>query len=204
MPVTLIPNGIDREKFSFSREKRAAFRERFGIGEDEQVALAVAQLTPRKGLYDFFSLAASNPGTRFVWVGGFPYGAFSKDYRKIRFSRRRSGKNVIFPGHIRDIVSAYSGADVFLMPSYAETFGLVILEALSCRLPVIARDIPEFRDIFGSSILYFSNIGDAARLLREEKELSRVASGARDSTAQFDIRRTARAHFDLYRSLVES
>ncbi|MDD1719249.1 MAG: glycosyltransferase family 4 protein [Methanoregulaceae archaeon] len=204
MPVTLIPNGVDRTRFSHDPARRAAFREEFGIGEDEKVALVVAQLTPRKGLYDFFSLARASPDTRFVWVGGFPYGALSKDYRKIRFSRQKCGDNVIFTGHVRNITDAYCGADVFLMPSYAETFGLVILEALSCGLPVIARDIPEFRDIFGGSILYFTGIGDVVRHLEGDRELSMMASSARRSTEPFDIARIAKEHLALYRSLVES
>jgi 1,2-diacylglycerol-3-alpha-glucose alpha-1,2-galactosyltransferase len=204
MPVTLIPNGVDREKFSYDPEGRDAFREAFGIGDDERVVLSVAQLTPRKGLYDFLSMASACPDTKFVWVGGFPYGALSKDYRKIRFSQKRRGENLIFTGHLRKITDAYSGADVFLMPSYAETFGLVILEALACGRPVIARDIPEFRDIFGDSILYFRENADAMAYLEDTRELSRIAAGARKSTGEFDIRKTAEAHLALYRSLVES
>ena len=91
------------------------------------------------------------------------------------------------------------------MPSYAETFGLVILEALSCGLPVIARDIPEFRDIFGTSILYFSSREEAATLLDDRPLLSRFGSGARPYSAGYDIRDTAKKHLGLwYRKLVGS
>jgi 1,2-diacylglycerol-3-alpha-glucose alpha-1,2-galactosyltransferase len=203
LPVTYIPNGVNREIFRKDDKKRALFREEFGIENDEQVVLTVAQQTPRKGLYDFFALSKQFPEKRWVWVGGLPYGFLSKDYRKIRFMRDRCGKNVILTRHIKDVVNAYNGADVFFMPSYAETFGLVILEALACGLPVVARDIPEFHDIFTDKILYFKNIEGAATMINDRQVLQRMANGARDFTRNFDIRDIAKQHVDLYHSLVE-
>jgi 1,2-diacylglycerol-3-alpha-glucose alpha-1,2-galactosyltransferase len=202
-PVTLIPNGINREVFRKDEKKRVAFRNEFGIDEEEKVILTVAQQTPRKGLYDFFALSKTCPDFRWVWVGGFPYGFLSREYRKIRFMQDRCGKNVIWTRHIRDVVNAYNGADVFFMPSYAETFGLVILEALACEIPVVARDIPEFHDIFGDNILYFSNNEEAKTIIEDERELRRTAAGAREFTKGFDIREIAQKHIDLYWSLVE-
>ena len=87
------------------------------------------------------------------------------------------------------------------MPSYAETFGLVILEALSCGLPVIARDIPEFREIFGDAVLYFSTRNEATTLLRDKPVLSRYQSLARPYSAEYDIRDSAQKHLALYREL---
>jgi len=203
MPVTLIPNGVDREFFRRDEEKGAAFREDYGIPGDAKIVLTVAQQTPRKGLYDFLALSRLCPDTTFVWIGGFPYGALSKDYHRIKQLKVRCGKNVLFPGHINDIIRPYSAADVFFMPSYAETFGLVILEALSCGLPVIARDIPEFRDIYGDGILYFSDKSEVPALLEDEQSLSRCARGAREFSARFDIRDIAEQHVRLYRELLE-
>jgi len=201
IPVTYIPNGVNREYFRNDPEKGAVFRDLHGIPEGQEVVLSVAQLTPRKGLYDFLALAKEHPDQTFVWVGGFPYGSFSKDWIRIRRLKRRCGSNLIFPGYVDDIVSAYSAADIFLMPSYAETFGLVILEALSCGLPVIARDIPEFREIFGDAVLYFSTRNEATTLLRDKPVLSRYQSLARPYSAEYDIRDSAQKHLALYREL---
>ena len=44
------------------------------------------------------------------------------------------------------------------MPSYAEGHSIVMLEALSMGLPLIARDVEEFREAFGENLLYFNNI----------------------------------------------
>ncbi len=204
IPVTCIPNGVNRTYFQRDDEKRAAFRELHGIPEDQEVILSVAQLTPRKGLYDFLALSRMFPEKTFVWVGGFPYGALSKDWIRIRRLKRRCGENVIYPGYVDEIISPYSAADVFFMPSYAETFGLVILEALSCGLPVIARDIPEFHDIFGDRILYFGSREGAADLIDDRARLASVASRSRVFTERFDIVDIAERHLALYRELVDA
>ncbi|MDD1710353.1 MAG: glycosyltransferase family 4 protein [Methanoregulaceae archaeon] len=202
MPATYIPNGVNRNYFRKDHEKGVVFRTLHGIPDGQDVVLSVAQLTPRKGLYDFLALANQHPDKTFVWMGGFPYGALSKDWRRIRHLKRRCGENLIFPGYIEDIVSAYSAADIFLMPSFAETFGLVILEALSCGLPVIARDIPEFRDIFGDAVLYFGTRQEATDLIQDKTLLSRYQSGARPFSAGYDIRDSAQKHLELYRELL--
>lgn len=202
LPVTLIPNGVNREKFKPSEAKRVSFREEFKIPEDARVVLSVAQQTPRKGVYDFLELAKENPDLYWVWVGGFPYGTFSKDYMSIKVAKQNAGKNVLFTGYVKDITDAYCGADLFFMPSYAETFGLVILEALSSGLPVIARDIPEFHDIFGDNILYFQENPDVATHLKSAETLRRMGAQARSFTEPFDIRVIARKHQDLYQSLI--
>ncbi len=202
VPATLIPNGVDRARFRPDADKRARFREDFGIGEEERVILSVAQLTPRKGIYDFLHVAARHPEHRFVWVGGLPYGALSKDYYRIRTLREQAGQNVIFTGYVDDITAPYAASDLFFMGSYAETFGLVILEALSSGIPVIAREIPEFREIFGTSILYFSTPEEVSSLLVNDAEVERCRTGARDATISYDIRTIAARHAALYRSLV--
>lgn len=203
MPVTMIPNGINRDFFRRDVEKRASFREYYGIPDEQEVILTVAQQTPRKGLYDFLALSRAFPEKKFVWIGGFPYGALSKDYGKIKQLKMRCGENVLFPGHMNDILKPYSAADVFLMPSYAETFGLVILEALSCGIPVIARDIPEFRDIYDDNILYFSQKSDAMTMMEDHAALGQCASRARDFTTRFDLKDIALQHLRLYGELIE-
>ena len=203
VPMTLIPNGIDREYFRRDRKKRKEFREEFGIEPGRRVILSVGQQTPRKGIYDFLTLADQHPDMTWVWVGGFPYGTLSKDYAKIQMLKAHAHPNVIFTGVIDDISRAYSGADVFFMPSHAETFGLVIVEALSAGLPVIARDIYEFREIFGDSVLFFRNNDEARALVNDEAALHHCAGGARASTEQYDITLIAKRHQQLYRELIE-
>jgi 1,2-diacylglycerol-3-alpha-glucose alpha-1,2-galactosyltransferase len=204
VPVTRIPNGIDRSYFQSSSEKRIAFREIHGISEEEQMVLTVAQVSPRKGFYDFIDLASKHPDTKFVWVGGFPYGLASKDYLKIKWLIQQHAKNVLFTGFVRDIVEAYCAADIFFMPTFAETFGLAVLEAQACSLPVIARNIPEFHEIFGDSVRYFSTVDDAGCEIQDETNLRRCAAQARNASARYDINDVCTAHISLYQEIFNS
>jgi 1,2-diacylglycerol-3-alpha-glucose alpha-1,2-glucosyltransferase len=52
--------------------------------------------------------------------------------------------NLIMPGYVKDIIAAYSGGDIFCFPSYYEGEGIAILEAMSCGLPIILRDLPSY------------------------------------------------------------
>ncbi|MDD1655883.1 MAG: glycosyltransferase family 4 protein [Methanomicrobiales archaeon] len=201
VPTTMIPNGVDRAFFQRSEPKRRAFRAALGVDDDETVVLTVAQQTPRKGIYDFLDLAGRVPDLIWVWVGGFPYGPLSKDYLRIRREKRKTHENVIFTGFIPDIMEAYSGADLFFMPSHAETFGLVILEALASGLPVLARGIPEFREIFGDTIAFFDGLDDAQQLVQTRDRWRLSGEKARAATEPFDIRLIAKRHAELYREL---
>ena len=204
MSSTLIPNGIDREYFKPDTEKRKKFRERFNIDDDEKVMLTVAQQTPRKGIYDFLELSRKHPEKKWVWVGGFPYGIFSADHFQIKKMKKNCENNVIFTGFVPDITEAYSGADVFFMPSHAETFGLVVLEALACGLPVVARNIPEFREIFDVGVQFFGDFEEASTVLNDDDSLRKSSEAARPFTEKFDIKHIAGMHCDLYRRLIES
>jgi len=201
VPTTLIPNGVDRDRFRPDPEKRAAFRKRYGIGEDEWVVLTVAQQTPRKGIYDFIALSHKHPDIRFVWVGGFPYGRLSQDYSIIEEEKNRCGKNVIFTGFVDDITAAYCSADVFFIPSYAEGLPMVALEAFATGLPVVARKIPEFTGNFKDTAVYFDNLEGAGRLIEDRSLPGRHATLSRPFTEDYDIRKIAKLHIDLYREL---
>lgn len=204
VPTTTIPNGVDRDYFKRDEGKRKSFRERYKIPDGEKVVLAVGQQTPRKGIYDFLELSKMHPEMHWVWVGGFPAGPFSKDRLKIERMKKKCKDNVIFTGFVPDIAEAYSGADVFLMPSYSEMFVLVILEALSCGLPVVARGIPEFEDIFGGAVQFFNNVAEAWERIADDESLKQYSAGSRGFTEQYDIKKVARMHYNLYRKLIES
>ena len=203
MPTTLIPNGVNREKFYPDEEKRRRFRRCIGVPDEATVVLTVAQETPRKGIYDFLNLSRMMPDVTFVWVGGYPYSVLSKDYAKIEMMKRSCGKNVIFTGFVPDITEAYAGADIFLLPSYAEIMPMVLLEALATGVPVVARDIPEFREVFGDASFLFSDIHEAAGFMRDENALRRLKAISRPFTERFDINRIAEEHMNTYKRLVE-
>ncbi len=202
VPLTRIPNGVDRDLFHPYPEKRHPFREMLGVPEDQQLVLTVAQQTPRKGIYDVIELATRCPEVAWVWVGGFPYGIFSKEYFRIQRRKRTAGENLIVPGFVPDITGVYSAADVFLLPSHAEGMSIVLLEALASGLPCVVRDIPEFREIFAGEGLYFHTTDEAVEMISSGKRLQDARAASRPLTEQYDIHRIAKAHYALYQELI--
>lgn len=167
--IFVIENGIDRSKFIYSEKKGKKFREQNGIKKDDLLVLNVAQITPRKGVYDFIEVARNNSDIKFIWVGGFPYKYASYDYFKLKkiYEKNAGLKNLKFVGFVDDIIGAYSGSDILFTPSYAETFGLTIIEAGSCRLPIVARKLDVFNELFNNSIDYGLNNEDFSILIKK-------------------------------------
>jgi len=66
-------------------------------------------------------------------------------------------KDIILAGYVSDKEKKdlYKNADIFVMPSLAEGFGLPILEAMQENIPVLCSDIPPFFEICMDSVLYF-------------------------------------------------
>lgn len=195
-------NCVNRERFKPDKEKRAQFREHYKIGEDEKVILQVAQQTPRKGIYDFIDVAKKLPEYKFVWVGGFAYGAFSSEKSEVEKRIAAASPNVIFPGFVEDIAAAYAAADVFLFPSYKEIMPMSILEALSSGLPVISREWYEYPSLYPGIAGYFKEIDEAIPMLKDDEFLQNAASKARDSVERNDMNNVAKMHLELYQKLL--
>jgi len=199
--VKTIYNGIDTKKFKPDMKKRNRFRETIGAKKNDIVVLTVAQRTPRKGIYDFLELAKKNSQLKFLWIGEFPYKFFSKDYFKISKIIKNKGNNTVFPGFIKDIREAYSAADVFFMPSYAEGHSIVMLESLSMGLPMIARDNEEFREAFGDNLIYFKNVNQIDESFFDKK-LLRAFKKKADIVKKYDIEKISNEHIRFYEDVL--
>jgi glycosyltransferase involved in cell wall biosynthesis len=108
------------------------------------IFLYVGRLAVEKNIEAFLSLDL--PGSK-VAVGDGPQAA----------ELRRRYPDVLFPGtkHGEELASHYADADVFVFPSRTDTFGLVLLEAMACGLPVAAYPVPGPLDVVGSAPVGF-------------------------------------------------
>lgn len=145
VPIAAISNGIDVKRLAHSKEKEEKFRNYFKVKKNHKVIICVGLYFERKGIVDFVELARKFPEYRFIWFGHTPMYSIPSMIRTI--VKEEHPTNVEFPGYIKgDVIEgAYLAADLFFFPSYEETEGIVILEALASKQQVLVRDIPVYK-----------------------------------------------------------
>jgi len=143
-PIDVVSNGVNLAQFYPDKQKEQKFREYFQLSDEQKVIISVGLYFRRKGLMDFVEVAKKFPQYKFIWFGHISLYSVPKEIRRI--VQYDHPENVIFPGYIKgDIIEgAYSNADLFFFPSYEETEGIVVLEALASLQNVIVRDIPVY------------------------------------------------------------
>jgi len=133
--LVLWPRGVDSTLFRPDRPGRFEVRRSLGFADDDVVVAYVSRIAAEKNvgyLGDALTtLAALRPGVRFLFVGDGPA---RPDLE------RRMGPHAAFVGYRTgaDLADHYAAADLFAFTSLTETFGNVVLEAMSSGLPVVA------------------------------------------------------------------
>ncbi|NHQ60693.1 N-acetyl-alpha-D-glucosaminyl L-malate synthase BshA [Chlorobium sp. BLA1] len=141
--VTVISNFVDTSYFF--RSPRAELREQLGIG-DEKIVIHISNFRPVKCIGDIIRIfhgVSRQIDATLLLVGDGPERSGAEELvRQFGINDR-----VRFLGKLDDIVPLLSMADLMLMPSNAESFGLAALEAMACGVPVVATmagGFPEF------------------------------------------------------------
>ena len=145
--IIAISNGIELDFFKKDEALGKKFREEFNFSADDKIVMAVGLYIERKGILDFVELARQMPEYKFIWFG---FTNLNLVPLKIREAVETKLDNLYFPGYVpREVLrGAYSGADLFFFPTHEETEGIVLLEALASKIPVLTRDIPIYEGWF--------------------------------------------------------
>jgi 1,2-diacylglycerol-3-alpha-glucose alpha-1,2-galactosyltransferase len=153
--IRTIPNPLRSDRFRPSPALREEGRRLLGITSDRPMVLGVGQLQPRKGIPDFAKVAWGTPEADFIWVGGRPFGMFSAGIAELRRLKANQPPNMRFAGMfpLDRMPAIYNAADVFLFPSLQENCPYAPLEAAGCGLPIVVRDLPEYRALYQSEYL---------------------------------------------------
>lgn len=143
--VIFVSNGIDPKEYAYDEEKIKAFKEFFKIKEGEKVVIGIGFPFNRKGIKDFFAVAKEKPDVKFIWFGYLQ--RILTQPNVLRAIKHRPS-NVIMPGYIDNAIikGALRYAECLFFPSYEETEGIVVLEALASNCPVLIRDIGVYAD----------------------------------------------------------
>ncbi|MBJ7337414.1 MSMEG_0565 family glycosyltransferase [Mycolicibacterium sp.] len=203
---TVIPNGVQAQRFIDAASddhaavlRRDQWRRRLG-----RYVLAVGGIEPRKGTIDlvdaYHVLRQRVPDVKLVIAGGetlFDY----RDYRA-EFERRCADLDVepLILGAVEDddLPSLVATASVFAFPSTKEGFGLAAMEALAAGRPVVTRDLPVLREVFGGTVDYGATATEFAQLLTEAMESERDPTPGRELATSLTWETAARRHLEFY------
>jgi 1,2-diacylglycerol 3-alpha-glucosyltransferase len=209
-PMTTIPTGIDPSLFAGG--DGAAGRKAHGIPDDAFVVGHVGRLAPEKNLA-FLGRAVgaflrSHPTARFLVVGDGPADA------DLRAAAEEAGAadRLHMPGPLQgqQLADAYQTMNVFAFASRSETQGMVLAEAMTAGVPVVALDAPGARDVVVDGecgrLLAGEDEGEFAAALAElaEKPERRRAmiDGARRLAEPYSLERCAARALKLYEDLI--
>lgn len=147
--IDIIPCGTDIDRFGAI--ERAAARQQLGIAPDEKVVLYVGRFDKRKGIETLVRSvarlhAAGQTNLKLIIGGGsHPDRCDGRERDRIELIVKELGLDAItvFPGRLNDrtLPIYYAAADVSVVPSHYEPFGLVAIEAMASRIPVVASDV---------------------------------------------------------------
>ncbi len=205
----VIPNGIDFPRFSRRYPPLPQ------LADDRPTVLFVGRLEKRKGLK--FLLRAwpkvleRQPNARLVVVGrGRPL----EGYRRFAARQGWSAEDVLFAGYVpaEDLPRYYQACDVFCAPNTGqESFGIVLLEAMAAGAPIVASDIPGYKDVLTHGLQGLlveprnpGAIADAVCRLLGNPELRATMRRAGQEGAQvYDWPRVATQVLDYYAEVLE-
>lgn len=205
-PIYAVSNGIELDFFKRNEEGGKEFREKYGFTADDKIVISVGLYIERKGILDFVELARRNPEYKFVWFG---YTNLNLVPPKIRKAVATELPNLFFAGYVprEELVKAYSGADLFLFPTLEETEGIVLLEALASKIPVLIRDIPIYEGWFvdGKNVYKANGIDSFEEKMKGilEKKLPDLTEEGYKVAKERDIKNIGAELKKIYEGLLE-
>ncbi|MCF7848644.1 MAG: glycosyltransferase family 4 protein [Kiritimatiellales bacterium] len=214
--VSYIPNGVHVDMFAGA--DGAAFREKYGFQSSEKMILCLSRIDYQKnqlGLVRAFAeFAAGHPEYRLVLIGPVTVEAYHAEVVREIETLDITERVLVIEGFKPDdplLPSAYKAAEMFVLPTHHEPFGIVILEAWAARVPVIATrigGIPGFTTDEENILLVEKDdqrqlVGQLERLSADESLRRRLAENAyREVSEKYDWSIIARRVREVYEQTI--
>lgn len=210
--ISVIHNGVGAEFTPGDEAAVAAFRQARGL--PERFFLYLGTLEPRKNLPLLLrafarwraETTAEQRAVKLVIAGakGWFYEQIFALVNELHLADA-----VLFPGFVpvAELPDWYRAAELFIYPSLFEGFGLPVLEAMACGVPVICSDTGSLVEVVGESALVFPAHEEAALVALLHRFVGDAALGQELRQAgltraqQFSWHRTARATYEVYCAL---
>ena len=185
-PITVIPNFLDCDLYQ--RIQAAPLRARYCAAGCEKLVIHVSNFRPVKRVptvVQVFARIASRVRARLLLVGDGPdLGAALDEAKALGVT-----KLVDALGEQDQIIPLLSIADLFLLPSAQESFGLAALEAMACEVPVVASRVGGLHEVIEHGVTGFLHdpldldgmASDGVTLLTDPDLHARIAAAGRRS-----------------------
>lgn len=163
--IRIVPNAIELDKYKNKNSNQNTL-DKYGIDKKDKVLLFVGRIDKYKGVQDVIeampTVSAEYTDVKFIVVGR-DYG-YRAELEKLR-AKLNLRDRVIFAGNVpeKELIELYRRADIFILPSRMEGFGIVLLEAMASGTLCIAYSIPSVRKVIKNN--------ENGVLVKNEKEL---------------------------------
>ncbi|MBI1722303.1 MAG: N-acetyl-alpha-D-glucosaminyl L-malate synthase BshA [Gemmatimonadetes bacterium] len=202
--IEVIPNFVSLEEFKPPVERCASFP------PGEKVLMHISNMRPVKRVLDvvhIFARVNARIPSRLILVGDGPdRDAAEREVDKLGLSARAR-----FLGKVEDVAEVLRWADLYLLPSQSESFGLSALEALATGVPVVAHRVGGLPEVVQHGINGFlGEVGDvdglaagAVELLADAERWRQASAAARARAADFATERVVPQYEELYAAVVD-
>lgn len=150
-------NSVDITKFSLKDDE--SFKKEFGLF-DKPIVLFVGNLIKRKNVGALLEAKKIAKSDYYLVIVGD--GPLSKKLRKK--VEDENIPDVIFTGSRTDVENIIPNCDFLVLPSFSESFGLVLIEALACGKPVIGSDVGGISEIINDDVGLLVNPNDVSSI----------------------------------------
>lgn len=194
-PLVLIPNGVDTALFFPSKESKSNFHRANNIDNNCIIIGTCARLEPIKNidlmLLIFHKYHRNQPNSRLLIVGD---GSCRKELEK-KVHELEITKAVLFVGMQPDVLPWLQAMDIYLLTSNDEGLPLSVLEALSCGVPVVARNVGDLHRILDNR---FGQLIDSTNTFDWLSAIDRICSDSKEyKTYSQNARKTARVNYSM-------
>jgi L-malate glycosyltransferase len=207
--IRVIPNFVDVDYYR--RSETSPLRAQLAPG-GEKLLVHVSNFRPVKRVTDcveIFARLAGRVRARLVMVGDGP----DRGVAASLADQLGVGNDVVFVGKQARIVDYLSAADLLLLPSESESFGLAALEAMSCEVPVVASHVGGLPEVVDEGVSGFLRpVGDvdamaeaALAVLTDDSVARTMGSAARRvAVERYTTHQIIPQYLDYYREVLET
>lgn len=212
-PSVVVPRGIFPEEYEYT-DKCNSVEKKYPELKKKKKILFLGRIHPKKGLEDLgqaFKLLLSETDKVRLVIAGTGDDMYVKSIKEL-YGVIGISDSTVFTGQLQgeEKLALFHESDVFVLPSYGENFGISVLEAMACGLPVIVTDkvgLASEIEKNGAGIVVPKDInkltGALKKILCDEHGRVKMKQNARDASRKFSMHKIVDDMIDLYRSVVK-